>query len=133
MLKPFLTIVLAVPGLAVAADFWQSKPPAEWTAKEIQRCRTNSPWAKASNQVRSMTFNTTTETKTAGKTKTATKKKSVNAVVDVVQVRWESAAPILAINPDPAFRAAVTKWAAEYYVISLTTSRSLRDSVRLTP
>jgi len=29
-----------------AADFWQSKPYAEWSEKDAQKMMTNSPWAK---------------------------------------------------------------------------------------
>ncbi|HWE48567.1 MAG TPA: hypothetical protein VG273_02185 [Bryobacteraceae bacterium] len=31
---------------AQAADFWLSKPPAEWSDKDVQKIMTNSPWAK---------------------------------------------------------------------------------------
>jgi hypothetical protein len=29
-----------------AADFWQAKPPAEWTQKQLQKMITDSPWAQ---------------------------------------------------------------------------------------
>jgi hypothetical protein len=31
---------------AATADFWDKKPPAEWTSEEIDRLITKSPWAK---------------------------------------------------------------------------------------
>ncbi len=42
-------LVFAVTGLALslaAADFWEKKPSAEWSDKEVNRGWTNSPWAK---------------------------------------------------------------------------------------
>jgi hypothetical protein len=44
-------LILAAAGFparlfATAADFWNKKPPAEWTAEEIDRLLTDSPWAK---------------------------------------------------------------------------------------
>lgn len=29
-----------------AEDFWQKKPPAEWSEKDVKKLRTNSPWAR---------------------------------------------------------------------------------------
>ena len=29
-----------------AADFWQSKPPSEWSDKDLQKMMNNSPWAR---------------------------------------------------------------------------------------
>ncbi len=41
-----LTTSLLCSGVVLAADFWQSKKPSEWTEKEARRIVENSPWVK---------------------------------------------------------------------------------------
>jgi hypothetical protein len=38
-------LVLALPALLSAGDFWKEKSPADWTEKEARRMTRNSPWA----------------------------------------------------------------------------------------
>jgi len=38
--------LVALTSVLFAAEFWQSKPAAEWTPEEIARILTNSPWAQ---------------------------------------------------------------------------------------
>src|SRR5437899_5396938 len=49
----FLLTGAGVAGLrqlsAGAGDFWDKKPPADWTSEEIDRLLTKSPWAKEVN------------------------------------------------------------------------------------
>jgi len=40
------TTSLLCSGVLIAADFWQSKKPGEWTEKEARRIIENSPWVK---------------------------------------------------------------------------------------
>lgn len=37
------------PGLFAASDFWNRKPPAQWSDREIEQLTTHSPWAKEVN------------------------------------------------------------------------------------
>lgn len=42
------TIFLAaMSAIGYGAEFWNTKPPAQWSAKEVERVLTNSPWARA--------------------------------------------------------------------------------------
>ncbi len=45
-MKHILTTSLLCSGVLLAADFWQSKKPAEWTEKEARKIVENSPWVK---------------------------------------------------------------------------------------
>src|SRR5262252_7196307 len=31
---------------AFSSDFWDKKPPSEWSVEEVQKLKTKSPWAK---------------------------------------------------------------------------------------
>lgn len=41
-----LATSLLCSGVLLAADFWQSKKPSEWTEKEARKIVENSPWVK---------------------------------------------------------------------------------------
>jgi hypothetical protein len=41
-----LAVVLMIVSLALAADFWNSKPYSKWSQADATRLLTNSPWAK---------------------------------------------------------------------------------------
>lgn len=41
-----LLLVISVVSIAFAADFWISKPFTKWSDAEVERMRTDSPWAK---------------------------------------------------------------------------------------
>ena len=41
-----IAVAVSAPLLMWGADFWQQKEPSEWTAKEMTRLLTKSPWAK---------------------------------------------------------------------------------------
>src|ERR1041384_1554685 len=43
---PILAIVVALVSVALAADFWNSKPYSKWSQADATRLLTNSPWAK---------------------------------------------------------------------------------------
>ena len=113
MLRHILSIVLAMPVVGAAADFWQAKDPAQWTESEIRKLRTNSPWARECRQLRPSTRTTMNK---LGETKTTGKQVGVGAGV---QLRWESAAPVLATVADAEIRNETAKWSSEFYVVSV--------------
>ncbi len=45
-MKHLLTSTLLCSGVLLAADFWQSKKPSEWSEKEARKIVENSPWVK---------------------------------------------------------------------------------------
>ena len=44
MLRRYL--VLTMPALLFAGEFWQDKKPSDWSEKDVKRLLTKSPWAK---------------------------------------------------------------------------------------
>jgi hypothetical protein len=46
LMKHLLTSTLLCSGVLLAADFWQSKKPSEWSEKEARKIFENSPWVK---------------------------------------------------------------------------------------
>jgi hypothetical protein len=48
-MKKLFAAFFAVAFCLLAADFWQSKPFAEWGDKDLQKMMTNSPWAHSFN------------------------------------------------------------------------------------
>ena len=45
-MKTFLTATILCGGVLLAADFWQTKKPTEWTEKEARKLIEGSPWVK---------------------------------------------------------------------------------------
>ncbi|MBM3763734.1 MAG: hypothetical protein FJW36_26340, partial [Acidobacteria bacterium] len=45
-MKTMLISSLICGGVLLAAEFWQTKKPAEWTEKEARKILENSPWVK---------------------------------------------------------------------------------------
>ena len=46
VMKTFLTATILCGGVLLAADFWQTKKPSEWTEKEARKLIEGSPWVK---------------------------------------------------------------------------------------
>lgn len=46
MMKTIITATLLCGGILMAADFWQTKKPSEWTEKEARKIIEGSPWVK---------------------------------------------------------------------------------------
>jgi len=105
---------LALPGLAacgrlLAANdtFWNTKDPADWTAEEIDRLLTHSPWAKdatvgelpQSNDHRVWSESTPMGGPPGGIPR-RTRDRTVRSGYEAT-VRWASAAPILAATKTP--------------------------------
>ena len=44
--RHILVMSLAAQIVLTAADFWHDREPAQWTAAEIKKMVTDSPWAK---------------------------------------------------------------------------------------
>ena len=111
--------VLKVAGISVAIaarrswaappEFWEAKPPAEWTGDEVHSILTDSPWA-TTGLVRDAGVErlNTSAPWTGLPTKTKPWK---------VTVRWESAPPIQAALHSP--EEVVNEEFQKYYVISL--------------
>jgi hypothetical protein len=108
-----VSIILVMRAVGAGADFWQVKDTAQWTESEIQKIRTNSPWAQECKQLSTSTRSTMTKT---GTTETS---KSKVLVGTIVQVRWESAAPIQATTADAEMRKTVARWSNDSYVVSV--------------
>src|SRR5258708_39597103 len=97
-----------------AADFWQTKPFAEWTDKEIQRLLANSPWARpvsgttteAMTTAAPVTSGSSSDTASANgpgpmtaqgtipSTVSKSRDQSANGPSLHVVVRWQSALPL---------------------------------------
>lgn len=45
-MRTFLTATILCGGVLLAADFWQTKKPSEWTEKEARKLIEGSPWVK---------------------------------------------------------------------------------------
>jgi hypothetical protein len=43
---PLVSLLLALPAVACADDFWKHKPPAQWSASEALKLVRRSPWAR---------------------------------------------------------------------------------------
>ncbi len=107
---------------AVTQEFWEKKPPAEWTTEEIDRLITKSPWAKeesaeyaapengngAKGAMPRIAFPGGGRGRGGGGRRGGTT--SYKGIV-----RWESAAPILAAMKSP-----LPEQFANHYVISVT-------------
>jgi hypothetical protein len=130
--------------IGCCADFWQTKDPEAWTEKDLASIRSKSPWARREAQIQSTrtkqtvlktvsagttTIKTTTpegktQAQTIQKTRTVPRTQTVTVRQGVadVQIRWESAAPLLAATAriDPALRKVFDKLTGEYYLVSLT-------------
>ena len=107
---------------AMGAEFWELKDPDAWTEKEVARLRTNSPWARKEVQ-EAPAMEARQVTKHSGKTvKTTTKQKKVWGHAADVQVRWESAEPMMATTArvDSRLHKGFEEPAKEYYLVSLT-------------
>lgn len=83
-----------VPGWAFASkEFWNEKPPAEWTDQEIQEMLTRSPWAKDA----SVTYNSGpggAGARSGRPGRIAGASPDINRQQYKAVVRWESALPI---------------------------------------
>ena len=81
-------------GLFGAKDFWDTKPPTEWSADEIARLLMKSPWAKAVSAQRTKSRSAAgmgaPRARMPGRTTTRTVTTYQGTVV------WESAAPVRA-------------------------------------
>jgi len=109
---------------AATQEFWEKKPPAEWTTEEIDRLITKSPWAKeesaeyaapengngAKGAMPKIAFPGGVRNRGGGGGGRRGGTTSYEGIV-----RWESAAPILA-----AMKAPLPEQFAEHYVISVT-------------
>jgi len=109
---------------AATQEFWEKKPPAEWTTEEIDRLITKSPWAKeesaeyaapengngAKGAMPKIAFPGGVRNRGGGGGGRRGGTTSYKGIV-----RWESAAPILA-----AMKAPLPEQFAEHYVISVT-------------
>lgn len=116
-------------GVAASGDFWNAKRPADWSAQEVRRLRTNSPWARegvaqlASENMGGaegqrgrkgdrVPYGGPNGTGLAG-VPSATEPVDGRPKIKVL-IRWESAEPILAAAPGQA-----SADAAKFYVVSV--------------
>jgi len=109
---------------AATQEFWEKKPPAEWTTEEIDHLITKSPWAKeesaeyaapengngAKGAMPKIAFPGGGRNRGGGGGGRRGGTTSYKGIV-----RWESAAPILA-----AMKAPLPEQFANHYVISVT-------------
>ena len=109
--------------VAASSDFWNEKQPADWSAQEVQRLRTNSPWARegvaqlASENMRGrkgdrVPYGGPNGTGLGG-VPSGTGPVDGRPKIKVL-IRWESAEPILAATPGQP-----SADAARFYVISV--------------
>ena len=90
------------------SDFWNRKDPSHWTADEVDRLITKSPWAK--------------EIATPGSGVARRGRKSASPQYSGV-VRWESAKPVL-----EAMKASLPRNFSNHYVISVSGLPSPRNT-----
>jgi len=88
------------PARLLAADFWDQKPPEEWTKEEIERLLTKSPWTKDASIVN------TAQTGPLSTTRTMSRRGGVPGNINTTtqipeitgkwkaSVRWDSALPV---------------------------------------
>jgi hypothetical protein len=113
------------PAWAASAEFWDQKPPADWTTDEIERILTKSPWSKDAS------ITNTAQTGPLGSSRAAVGSRGRMAgrtgglspgttpIPEVTGkwkagVRWESALPVR-----EAFKRKITKDYSENYVINV--------------
>ena len=48
-MRPVAAVLFASAALLWAGDFWESKPPEEWTASEVDQFIQDSPWARSAS------------------------------------------------------------------------------------
>ena len=125
----FACAAIGPAGAAASIDFWNAKQPADWSAQEVQRLRTNSPWAREGNaQLASENMGGAEGERGRkgdrvpyggpngtglGGVPSAAEPVDGRPTIRVL-VRWESAEPILAAAPDQP-----SADAARFYVISV--------------
>lgn len=116
-------------GAAASSDFWNEKQPADWSEQQVQRLRTNSPWARE-GVAQLVPENTGGPEGGRGRKGdrvpfggpngsglggVPTAEGPTDGLPKIkVLVRWESAAPILASAPGQP-----SADAAKFYVISV--------------
>jgi hypothetical protein len=103
---------------AAPLQFWEAKPPAEWSADEARRMLTESPWARAA-VVRDAAV-----ADAAGGGRLSPAAQQWNALPKKtrhwrVTVRWESSAPIQAALSPASARDSTNDEFERYYVISV--------------
>lgn len=83
--RRLLLASLSLPAFA-AGDFWNRKPPSQWSGDEVDRLLSDSPWAHAVD---------VEITPDGDKPRTAQDVKGSSGKREFVTVRWMSAAPIV--------------------------------------
>src|SRR5437773_10491971 len=86
LLVVLATTLVAMPILR-AADFWTSSDPAQWSAQDIKKMVTDSPWAKQAN------VHLKGDTLAAVAAGTDRTMESAPATPQIL-VRWDSAFPV---------------------------------------
>jgi hypothetical protein len=122
----------AAAGLRVRAfarvEFWNEKPPAEWTRDEIRRLLNQSPWARQSTlmiagapggalaDLSRGAPGSGTNTQAAGRATPIGGGAGMSSPPEIrVLVRWESAAPVREAARRPA-----PPEASEFYIVSIS-------------
>jgi hypothetical protein len=138
-----VAVLAAAPGLA-AADFWQTKEPAQWTDKEAKRLLTDSPWARQASISMGTGAQRGRPNRNVAETSDATQGRGQLAntrspggrygspddsgggapAEQTVIVRWESAAPVRDAQlkrEQPAVVAQrFAEWSKTFYIVSVS-------------
>ena len=87
------------PGSLLSADFWDQKPPEEWTKEEIQRLLSKSPWSKDAsivNTAQTGPLSTPRNMNRRGRVGNPNNDNQIPEITGKWQggVRWDSALPV---------------------------------------
>ncbi len=119
MTRRSLSILLGAALWLRAADPWKSKKASDWSAADIQRLTTNSPWAKeatSTSAAQPTLGNRVPSADSAGGAygQSPVNKEALNGVVQLsVKLRWESAQPLIDCSKRKR-----SKQAETYYIVS---------------
>jgi hypothetical protein len=130
--------VASVVMLTAAADSsWRTKPMDQWTAQDAQQVLSNSPWAKMTT-VKAYIPKNEDQLRQAGRMgggqgiglqgldpkgfligSSTKRNRPETALVNELQVRWESAEPVRAAELRLPGESAPDDWKGEYYAIAV--------------
>jgi hypothetical protein len=130
--------VVSVVVLAASVDpTWRSKPMDKWSAQDAKQILTNSPWAKMTT-VKAYVPQSEDQLRQAGRMgggqgiglqgldpkgfllgSSTKRNRPDSAMVNELQVRWESAEPVRAAEVKLPNESAPDNWKGEYYAIAV--------------